>query len=313
MDKNEIILYETADHTVKLNVNTDGDTVWLNRAQLAELFDRDIKTIGKHINNALKEELTGDNSVVAKFATTAADGKTYQVDYYNLDVIISVGYRVKSQRGVEFRKWANSVLKDYIIKGYAVNNKRIEQIGEVIRIMKRAENQLDAKQVLSVIEKFNTALDLLDAYDHQTLDKPKGNKAVYVLDYDECRKVINEMKFASDSALFGNEKDDSFKGSIANIYQEFGGVEIYPSLEEKAANLLYFVTKNHSFSDGNKRIAAAMFLYFLDKNDALFLDEAKTEKAIADQTLAALTIMIAESQPAEKEMMISVIMNCMIK
>ena len=162
MDKNEIILYEIADHTVKLNVNTDGDTVWLNRAQLAELFDRDIKTIGKHINNALKEELTGDNSVVAKFATTAVDGKTYQVDYYNLDVIISVGYRVKSQRGVEFRKWANSVLKDYIIKGYAVNNKRIEQIGEVIRIMKRAENQLDAKQVLSVIEKFNTALDLLD-------------------------------------------------------------------------------------------------------------------------------------------------------
>ena len=194
-----------------------------------------------------------------------------------------------------------------------MNNKRIEQIGEVIRIMKRAENQLDAKQVLSVIEKFNTALDLLDAYDHQTLDKPKGNKAVYILDYDECRKVINEMKFASDSALFGNEKDDSFKGSIANIYQEFGGVEIYPSLEEKAANLLYFVTKNHSFSDGNKRIAAAMFLYFLDKNGALFLDEAKTEKTIADQTLAALTIMIAESQPAEKEMMISVIMNCMVK
>ena len=313
MDKNEIVLYETADHTVKLNVNTDGDTVWLNRAQLAELFDRDIKTIGKHINNALKEELTGDNSVVAKFATTAADGKTYQVDYYNLDVIISVGYRVKSQRGVEFRKWANGVLKEYIIKGYAVNNKRIEQIGEVIRIMKRAENQLDAKQVISVIEKFNTALDLLDAYDHQTLDKPKGNKAVYMLDYDECRKVISEMKFTSDSELFGNEKDDSFKGSIANIYQEFGGVEIYPSIEEKAANLLYFVTKNHSFSDGNKRIAAAMFLYFLDKNNALFLDEAKTEKTIADQTLAALTIMIAESQPAEKEMMISVIMNCMIK
>ena len=313
MDKNEIVLYETADHTVKLNVNTDGDTVWLNRTQLAELFDRDIKTIGKHINNALKEELTGDNSVVAKFATTAADGKTYQVDYYNLDVIISVGYRVKSQRGVEFRKWANGVLKEYIIKGYAVNNKRIEQIGEVIRIMKRAENQLDAKQVLSVIEKFNTALDLLDDYDHQTMKKPTGSKAVYVLDYNECRKVINEMKFASDSDLFGNEKDDSFKGSIANIYQEFGGVEIYPSLEEKAANLLYFVTKNHSFSDGNKRIAAAMFLYFLDKNNALFLDEAKTEKAIADQTLVALTIMIAESQPAEKEMMISVVMNCMMK
>ena len=205
MDKNEIILYETADHAVKLSVNTDGETVWLNRAQLAELFDRDIKTIGKHINNALKEELVGDTATVAKIATVQTEGErevTRDIEYYNLDVIISVGYRVKSQRGVEFRKWANSVLKDYIIRGYAVNNKRIEQIGEVIRIMKRAEKQLDAKQVLSVIEKFNTALDLLDAYDHQTLDKPKGNKAVYVLDYDECRKVINEMKFASDSALF---------------------------------------------------------------------------------------------------------------
>ena len=178
MNINEIILFETADHAVKLNVSTDGNTVWLNRAQISELFDRDIKTIGKHINNTLKEELSGDNSVVAKFATTASDGKTYQVDYYNLDVIISVGYRVKSQRGVEFRKWANKVLKDYIIKGYAVNNKRIEQIGEVIRIMKRAENQLDAKQVLSVIEKFNAALDLLDDYDHQTLKRPEGNKAV---------------------------------------------------------------------------------------------------------------------------------------
>ncbi|MEE3451686.1 MAG: virulence protein RhuM/Fic/DOC family protein [Acutalibacteraceae bacterium] len=313
MNKNEIILYETSDHSVKLNVSTDGKTVWLNRAQLAELFGRDIKTIGKHVNNVLKEELSDDNSVVANFATTAADGKTYQVEYYNLDVIISVGYRVKSKRGVEFRRWANSVLKDYIIKGYAVNNKRIDQIGEVIRIMKRAENQLDAKQVLSVIERFNTALDLLDAYDHQTMRKPSGSKAVYVLNYDECRRVIDEMKFASGSSLFGNEKDDSFKGSISNIYQEFDGVELYPTLEEKAANLLYFVTKNHSFSDGNKRIAATMFLYFLDKNGALFLDDKKTEKAIADQTLAALTIMIAESQPSEKEMMINVIMNCMLR
>ena len=313
MDKKELILFETADHAVKLNVNTDGDTVWLSLDQLTDLFGRNKSTISRHIRNVFEEGELERNSVVANFATTASDGKTYQVDYYNLDVIISVGYRVKSQRGVEFRKWANNVLKEYIIKGYAVNNDRIEQIGKVIRIMKRAENQLDVKQVLSVIEKFNTALDLLDAYDHQTMQKPEGSKAVYVLDYDECRKVIDEMKFSSDSSLFGNEKDDSFKGSIANIYQEFDGVEIYPSLEEKAANLLYFVTKNHSFSDGNKRIAAAMFLYFLDKNGALFLNDAKTEKAISDQTLAALTIMIAESQPAEKEMMINVIMNCMIK
>ena len=316
MDKNEIILYETSDHSVKLNVNTDGDTVWLSMDQLTDLFERDKSTISRHIRNVFKEGELERAATVAKFATVQIEGDreiTRYIEYYNLDVIISVGYRVKSQRGVEFRKWANKILKDYIIKGYAVNNKRIEQIGEVIRIMKRAENQLDAKQVLSVIEKFSTALDLLDDYDHQTMKKPTGSKAVYVLDYDECRKVINEMKFASDSELFGNEKDDSFKGSIANIYQEFGGVEIYPSLEEKAANLLYFVTKNHSFSDGNKRIAAAMFLYFLDKNNALFLDDAKTEKTIADQTLAALTIMIAESQPAEKEMMINVIMNCMVK
>ena len=312
MKPNEIILFETNDRAVTLDVKTDGETVWLSLEQLTTLFGRNKSTISRHIKNVFTEGELDRDSVVANFATTASDGKTYQVDHYNLDVIISVGYRVKSKRGVEFRRWANGVLKNYIMRGYAVNTKRMEQIGEVIRIMKRAENQLDAGQVLSVIEKFNTALDLLDDYDHQTMRKPKGSKAVYVLEYDECRKLINEMKFASDSQLFGNEKDDSFKGSIANIYQEFGGVEIYPSLEEKAANLLYFVTKNHSFSDGNKRIAAAMFLYFLDRNGALFLDEAKTQKAIADQTLAALTIMIAESQPSEKEMMINVIMNCMV-
>ena len=315
MKKNEIILFESGDHAVSLPVNTDGETVWLNRNQLAQLFDRDVKTIGKHINNALREELGDDPATVAKFATVQTEGErevTRQVDYYNLDVIISVGYRVKSQRGVEFRKWANQVLREYIIRGVAVNTKRMNQIGEVIRIMKRAENRLDAKQVLTVIEKFSSALDLLDAYDHETMQKPKGNVATYVLEYEECRIVIDQMKFAAESALFGNEKDDSFKGSIANIYQVFGGVEIYPSLEEKAANLLYFIAKNHSFSDGNKRIAAAMFLYFLDKNNALFLDEAKTQKTIADQTLAALTIMVAESRPEEKEMMINVIMNCMV-
>ena len=308
MSENKIILYETVDGEVTLDVKIDGETVWLNRNQMSELFGRDVKTIGKHINNALKEELVDYNSVVAKFATTAADGKIYQVDYYNLDVIISVGYRVKSQRGVDFRKWANNVLKAYIIKGYAVNHNRMEQMGEVIRIMKRAENKLDVKQVLSVIEKYNTALDLLDAYDHQTMTRPAGNNAAYVLTYEECRKVIDEMKFGAESSLFGNEKDDSFKGSLGAIYQSFAGREMYPTLEEKAANLLYFITKNHSFSDGNKRIAAAMFLYFLDKNNALFVEN---EKIIADYTLVALTIMIAESNPDEKEMMISVVMNCL--
>ena len=305
MDSN-IVIFESEDKSVCIKVQMSDDTVWLNRNQLAELFDRDVKTIGKHINNTLKEELSGDDSVVAKFATTAADGKTYQTEYYNLDVIISVGYRVKSKRGIEFRKWANRVLKDYIIKGYAVNNNRINQIGEVIRIMKRTQEQLDSKQVLSVIERYTTALDLLDSYDHQNMTRPKGSEAVYVLTYEECRKLIDSMRFGDESDVFGNEKDDSFKGSIGNIYQSFGGIDVYPTLEEKAANLLYFVTKNHSFSDGNKRIAAAVFLYFLDRNGVLFADG---EKIIDDYTLVALTIMIAESRPDEKEMMISVIMN----
>ena len=307
MKKNEIVLFETVDNEVSLQVQMSDETVWLTRNQMAELFDRDVKTIGKHINNALKEELC--DSVVAKFATTAADGKTYQTEHYDLDMMISVGYRVKSQRGVEFRRWANSVLKDYILRGYALNDKRINQLGQIVQIMKRAENQLDAQQVLSVVESYSAALDMLDDYDHQTLAKPRGNRATYVLTYDECRSVIDKMKFSSDGDLFGNEKDDSFKGSIGAIYQSFDGKDLYPSLEEKAANLLYFVTKNHSFSDGNKRIAATMFLYFLDKNKALFVEGTKR---IADYTLVALTIMIAESKPEEKEMMVNVIMNCLI-
>ena len=307
MAGNELILFESQDKSISLNVPLRNDSVWLNRNQMAELFDRDVKTIGKHVNNAIREELDG-LPVVAKFATTASDGKNYMVDYYDLDVIISVGYRVKSQRGVEFRKWANSVLRQYIMQGYAVNHNRIRELGEMIRIMKRTQNNLDARQVLSVIERYSTALDLLDDYDHQTMKRPDGNAATYVLTYEECREVIDSMRFGNESVLFGNEKDDSFRGSIGNIYQSFGGQEMYPTLEEKAANLLYFVTKNHSFSDGNKRIAAAMFLYFLDKNGALF-DEEK--KLIDDHALVALTIMIAESKPEEKEMMISVIMNCL--
>ncbi|MCD8089213.1 MAG: virulence RhuM family protein [Clostridiales bacterium] len=308
----ELALFQSSDGIVSLKTIIKDDTVWLNRQQMAELFDRDVKTIGKHIANARKEELSGQ-VVVAKFATTtqhgAIEGKTqtHMTEYYNIDMIMSVGYRVKSTRGIEFRRWSNSVLRDYILKGYAVNNNRIKQLNEVIRIMKRTQNNLDAKQVLSVIERYNTALDLLDDYDHQTMKRPSGNASAYVLTYEECRKVIDSMKFSSDSDLFGNEKDDSFKGSIGNIYQAFGGVDVYPSLEEKAANLLYFITKNHSFYDGNKRIAAAMFLYFLDKNGKLFFNN---EKLIDDHTLVALTIMIAESNPGEKEMMISVVMNC---
>ena len=312
-NNNEIVIFETEDKAVTLSVPVEQETVWLNRDQMAELFDRDVKTIGKHINNALKEEL--DNQVVvAKFATTtphgAIEGKTqtHMRDFYNLDVIISVGYRVKSKRGVEFRKWANSVLKQYILQGYAVNHNRIAQLGEVIKIMKRTQNELDSQQVLNVIQKYSKALDLLDSYDHQTMERPKGNAATYELTYEECMDVISQMRFGDESDLFGKEKDDSFRGSIGNIYQSFAGQELYPSLEEKAAHLLYFVTKNHSFLDGNKRIAATMFLYFLDKNGVLFTDD---EKLIDDHTLVALTIMIAESKPEEKDMMITVIMNCL--
>ena len=280
--------------------------MWLSANQMASLFEIDEKTIRKHINNVFDENEVDKENNTQKMRV---NNVKRSVPYYSLDVIISVGYRVKSKRGVEFRRWANSVLKQYILQGYAVNQRRIQQLGEVIRIMKRTENELDSKQILSVIERYNSALDLLDAYDHQTMKRPKGNEATYVLTYEECVEVIRSMRFGDESDLFGKEKDDSFKGSIGNIYQSFGGSDVYKSLEEKAAHLLYFVTKNHSFYDGNKRIAATMFLYFLDKNDALFY---KGQKRIEDATLVALTIMIAESRAEEKEMMVSVVMNCIL-
>lgn len=304
-NQKSIVLFETEDKSISLPVKIEDETVWLNTNQMGQLFQRDEKTIRKHVNNVFEErEVDRENNT----QNLRVVGVKQQVAFYSLDVIISVGYRVKSQRGVEFRRWANSVLKQYILRGYAVNNNRMRQLNEVIRIMKRTENSLDARQILSVIEKYNTALELLDSYDHQTMERPKGNDATYVLTYEECKEAIACMSFGNDSELFGKEKDDSFKGSIGNIYQSYAGQEIYPSLEEKAANLLYLVTKNHSFYDGNKRIAATMFLYFLDKNGVLFADG---EKLIDDHTLVALTIMIAESRPEEKEMMISVIMNCL--
>lgn len=306
--KKELIIFETKDHAVKLEVPVNEETVWLTQAQMASLFQTTKQNISLHVNNCFREKELNKNSVVKDFLTTASDGKQYKTKFYNLDVIISVGYRVKSKRGVEFRKWANSVLKQYILQGYAVNNHRIAQLGEVIKIMKRTEDSLDGKQILSVIEKYSDALEMLDSYDHQTMIRPKGNPATYTLDYEECMQVISHMRFGDESELFGKEKDDSFRGSIGNIYQSFGGQELYPSLEEKAAHLLYFVTKNHSFLDGNKRIAAAMFLYFLDKNGVLFVDG---KKLIENHTLVALTIMIAESKPIEKDMMITVIMNCL--
>ena len=303
----ELVLFTSGNLTLSVPVTPDRETVWLTQDQMSELFDTARSSIAYHIGKIFNEGELDKNTSVEIFDRSSGNASRPPM-YYNLDVIISIGYRVKSQRGVEFRKWANSVLKDYILRGYAVNESRIKQLGEVIRLMKRAQNDLDSRQVLSVIERYSDALELLDAYDHQTMKRPKGTESAYALTYEECRLVIDQMRFGNESDLFGREKDDSFKGSIGNIYQSFGGKEIYPSLEEKAANLLYFVTKNHSFLDGNKRIAATMFLYFLDRNGMLY--DSEGNKTLNDHTLVALTIMIAESRPKEKEMMISVIMNC---
>lgn len=306
-----LLFYKSEDGSIQLNVRLEKDTVWLTQSQMANLFGVDRTVIVRHIRNIYKSEELCEDATCAKNAQVQEEGERMvrrTMPYYNLDMIISVGYRVNSKNATQFRIWATSILKQYLIKGYAVNNQRLQQLGEVIRIMKRTQNELDAKQVLSVIENYNTALTLLDDYDHQCMKRPEGSKATYILSYEECRSLIDQMRFNADSNLFGHEKDDSFKGSIGNIYQSFGGEEIYPTLEEKAANLLYFVTKNHSFSDGNKRIAATVFLYFLDKNGILY--DENGDKRIADYTLVALTIMIAESRIEEKEMMVSIIMNC---
>ena len=301
---NEIVLFTSGKTNIEVTVSPEQDTVWLTQKQMGQLFDVRQATISEHIANILSSGELDETSI--GFSDKSSGGRKPRV--YNLDMILSVGYRVNSKRGIEFRKWANTVLKDYIFRGYAVNDNRMKQLGEVVRLMKRTQESLDSKQVLTVIENYSKALELLDDYDHQTMKRPKGISSAYVLTYEECRRVIDQMKYGQESELFGAEKDDSFKGSIGNIYQSFAGQEIYPSLQEKAANLLYFVTKNHSFWDGNKRIAATMFLYFLDRNGILY-DEAG-DKRLDDHTLVALTIMIAESKPEEKEMMISVIMNC---
>jgi len=306
--KNEIILFEN--QNVKLEVNMKDETVWLNREQLAMLFDRDIKTIGKHINNALNEEL--DNSVVAKFATTAKDGKTYQVEYYNLDMIISVGYRVKSQNGVIFRKWANKVLKDYMIKGYAVNQKRLEYLEKTIKLIDiagRIDTELkaaEAGEIIKVINNYSNALNLLDDYDHKRITRPNGTKNNKKITYEDCISIVNKLKFNSDSNLFALERNEGLKEVIGTIYQSFDGKDLYPSVQEKAANFLYLITKNHTFIDGNKRIAATLFIYFLEFYNILYKENGQV---IDNNTLVAITLLIAESNPKEKDILIDLVMN----
>jgi len=325
---NQIIIYQTEDGQTQVDVRLENDMIWLTRQQIAVLFGRDYKTISKHINNALKEELAG-SVVVAKFANTtqhgAIEGKTqtHDIDYFNLEVITSVGYRVKSKRGVQFRQWANNVLKKYLIKGYAVNERlRKEQIGELRQLVGMLGRTIQSQPLLSndetnalfeVVTDYTYALDTLDNYDYERLTINKTTKEEpFHATYENAMEAINGLreKFGG-SVLFGNEKDDSFKSSIGQIYQTFGGEELYPSVEEKAAMLLYLVTKNHSFSDGNKRIAATLFLWFLNNNHILYYPDGS--KRIADSTLVALTLMIAESRTEEKDVMVMVVVNLINK
>lgn len=307
---NEIILFEN--QNVKLEVNMKDETVWLNRQQIAELFDRDIKTIGKHINNVLNEELANDKSVVAKIATTATDGKSYNVEYYNLDVIISIGYRVKSQNGIIFRRWANKILKDYMLKGYAVNKRRLEYLEKTIKLIdianrmdERLENS-DAKEILKVIGNYSKALNLLDDYDHKTISKIEGNIDTRKIKYEDCINIINKLRFNEESSLFALERNKGLDAIIGNIYQTFDNEDVYKSIEEKSANFLYLIVKNHVFADGNKRIAATLFIYFLNFYDILYKNG---RQAIDNNTLTALTLLIAESNPKEKEIIIDLVMN----
>lgn len=316
----KIKIYQV-DGNTEISVTIEQETVWLNLNQIVELFNRDKSVISRHITNIFREGELDRGSVVAKNATTASDGKTYLVDYFNLDVIISVGYRVKSKQGTQFRIWANKVLREYLLQGYSVNQKALEKkneklkgLQETVRIIR---NSIIAKELtglettglLDIIADYSYALDILDQYDYQTLkitDTTPGE--IYRLTYQEAIDQIKKArKVHGNSELFGREKDASFRSSIGAIYQTFDGKDLYPSIEEKAANLLYFIIKNHSFTDGNKRIAAFMFLYFLDKNGILYTPQG--EKRIADNALVALTLMIAVSEPKERDTMVNVVIN----
>ncbi len=313
--KEKIVIFENQD--VKLEVNMKGETVWLSLDQMAKLFDRDKSVISRHIKNAFEEELY-DEVVVAKFATTTKHGaiasksQTHVVDYYNLDVIISVGYRVKSKNGVIFRKWANKVLKDYLLKGYAVNRKRLDYLEKTIKLIDiagRIDTKLkgdEAQEIIKVINNYSNALNLLDDYDHKRITKPQGIKDNKQISYEDCMDIVGKLKFNSNSDLFALERNEGLKEVIGTIYQSFDGNDLYPTIEEKAANFLYLITKDHIFIDGNKRIAATLFIYFLDFYDILYNDNGQI---IDNNTLVAVTLLIAESNPKEKEILVDLIMN----
>lgn len=319
-ENNQIIIFNDTELTLEVTVSPKEDTVWLSLNQISKLFDKNKSTISRHISNIISEEEIVDVSCVAKNATqqinkydprTGANRKTLvSITYYNLDMIIAVGYRVKSRRATQFRKWATGILKQYAIKGYVLNQSKIsyEKQLQLIQILERTANQIEALEILSILEQYTLGLQLLDDYDHQRIQKPKGKASTYKITYDECIYFINEMKRQHESDIFGIERGGAFKSSIGTIYQTFEGNELYPTLEEKAAHFLYFLVKNHGFVDGNKRIAAALFVYFLGKNKSLAKDGVQV---ISNKTLVALTIMLAESNPNEKELLVNLIMNLM--
>ncbi len=320
-NQQHITIYQTADGNVQLEIVLDEETVWLNQAQMCDLFDKNKRTLSEHIRNIFKEGELLENAVVRKCRTTASDGKSYEVNQYNLDVIISVGYRVKSQRGTQFRIWANTVLKQYLLQGYALNEEKLKAEQEKLADLKRAvalSSRLihhkdlsndEARGILAILEKYSLALTVLDDYDHQRLQVVGTRTGAQAkITYNEAMQQIGLWRIRENlGGLFGNEKDDSFKSSLETIYQTFDGKELYPSIEEKSANLLYFIVKNHSFSDGNKRIAAAIFVWFLERHQHLY--NADGEKRIADNALVAFTLLTAESKPEEKETIVKVIIN----
>ena len=308
--KKELVIFETLDKEISLSVEILENTVWLTQNQMAELFKTTKQNISLHANNCFKEGEFDKKSVVKESLITATDGKNYKTKLYNLDVIISVGYRVKSKRGVEFRQWANEILKQYILKGYAVNKKRLQALEKTVDIQtKMLANALDVEEadILKAVNEYTDALLLLDQYDHQALKKPSGKMPTYRITYDECVTMVNNMRDSFNTDVFGVEKEaGKVKGIIAAIYQSAFGYDAYPSLEEKAAYLLYFMIKDHPYADGCKRIAASLFLEFLDRNNALFVNG---EKKISDGALVAITLMIAESRPEEKDVMVTLVMN----
>lgn len=304
---NDVVIFETKDSEISLRVPVENDTVWLTQAQMTELFNVDRTVITRHINNVFKEGELQRESNVQKMHIANSDKP---VQFYNLEVIISVGYRVKSKRGVEFRQWASKVLKQYIIQGYAINEKRLEALQRTVDIQtKMLACTLDTSEedVLKAVNLYTDALMLLDQYDHQSLEKPAGNKPIYRITYEECRSMVNAMEDTFKSDVFGVEKEKGkVEGILAAVYQNVFGGDVYPSLEEKAANLLYFMIKDHPYADGCKRIAASLFLEFLSRNDYLYKDGIKR---ISDGALVAITLMIAESNPEEKDIMVNLVMN----